>query len=110
MFLISVGLDIDALRVIKQTKIKIILVVPLSVTIGSLIGAGCVYHYFFQVLMQKEGMAVGAGFGYYSLSSILITEISSDFLGSIALLSNIKRIDYYSTICEIFWQTSWNCF
>lgn len=36
-------------------------------------------------------MAVGAGFGYYSLSSIFITEISGPTLGVIALLSNILR-------------------
>ena len=36
-------------------------------------------------------MAVGAGFGYYSLSSILITESKGAALGTIALLSNIVR-------------------
>ena len=36
-------------------------------------------------------MAVGAGFGYYSLSSIIITEYKNAELGTIALLSNIMR-------------------
>ena len=36
-------------------------------------------------------MAVGSGFGYYSLSSILITESKGAELGTIALLSNIIR-------------------
>lgn len=36
-------------------------------------------------------MAVGAGFGYYSLSSIFITEYKGPELGTIALLSNILR-------------------
>jgi uncharacterized membrane protein YbjE (DUF340 family) len=36
-------------------------------------------------------MAVGAGFGYYSLSSIFIAQISGETLGVIALLSNIMR-------------------
>ena len=36
-------------------------------------------------------MAVGAGFGYYSLSSIFITEYKGPELGTIALLSNITR-------------------
>ena len=36
-------------------------------------------------------MAVASGFGYYSLSSIFITEISGETLGVIALLSNISR-------------------
>ena len=38
-----------------------------------------------------ECMAVGAGFGYYSLSSIFITEYKGPELGTIALLSNILR-------------------
>lgn len=45
--------------------------------------------------MSKWGasdcMAVGAGFGYYSLSSIFITEYKGPELGTIALLSNIMR-------------------
>lgn len=36
-------------------------------------------------------MAVGAGFGYYSLSSIFITEYKGAELGTVALLSNIMR-------------------
>ena len=38
-----------------------------------------------------EIMAVGSGFGYYSLSSIFITEYKGAELGTIALLSNIIR-------------------
>lgn len=36
-------------------------------------------------------LAVGSGFGYYSLSSIFITEYKGAALGTIALLSNIVR-------------------
>ena len=36
-------------------------------------------------------MAVGSGFGYYSLSSIFITQYKGAELGTIALLSNITR-------------------
>ena len=36
-------------------------------------------------------MAVGSGFGYYSLSSIFITQYKGPELGTIALLSNITR-------------------
>ena len=38
-----------------------------------------------------ECMAVGAGFGYYSLSSILITQYQGPELGTVALLANIIR-------------------
>lgn len=36
-------------------------------------------------------MAVGAGFAYYSLSSIFITQYKGPELGTIALISNILR-------------------
>ena len=48
----------------------------------------------FRSLSQRgplDCMAVGAGFGYYSLSSIFITEYKGPELGTIALLSNIMR-------------------
>ncbi|WP_290394058.1 lysine exporter LysO family protein, partial [uncultured Duncaniella sp.] len=38
-----------------------------------------------------EVLAVGSGFGYYSLSSILITDAKGAELGVIALLANICR-------------------
>jgi uncharacterized membrane protein YbjE (DUF340 family) len=36
-------------------------------------------------------LAVGSGFGYYSLSSILITQYHGPDLGTVALLANIIR-------------------
>jgi uncharacterized membrane protein YbjE (DUF340 family) len=39
----------------------------------------------------NECLAIGSGFGYYSLSSIYITKISGEVLGVVALLSNIIR-------------------
>jgi uncharacterized membrane protein YbjE (DUF340 family) len=42
-------------------------------------------------LNLREVLAVGAGFGYYSLSSIFISELHSQTLGVIALVSNILR-------------------
>lgn len=91
MFFVGIGIGSDnkALNVIKETKIKIILV-PLCVIIGSLLGA-MVVSFFFSDMNASEAMAVGAGFGYYSLSSIFITKLSGEFLGTVALLSNIMR-------------------
>ncbi len=86
---IGIGADTKALQIIKQTKAKIIFV-PLSVIIGSLLGAGLT-SFFLSEISVKEAMAVSAGFGYYSLSSIFITKMSGDFLGTVALLSNILR-------------------
>ncbi|MCT4614672.1 MAG: lysine exporter LysO family protein [Marinifilaceae bacterium] len=86
---IGVGADKSSLKVIKETNIKIVLV-PLCVIIGSLIGAGLV-SFLLKEVGVIDAMAVGAGFGYYSLSSIFITELRGETLGVIALLSNIMR-------------------
>lgn len=86
---IGIGADTKALLVIKKTKLKI-LFIPLSVILGSLLGA-FIFSIFLPDLSAKDAMAVSAGFGYYSLSSIFITKISGEFLGTIALLSNILR-------------------
>lgn len=66
----------------------VLLLVLLPMIIDFLIGAGCV-SLFFSSIDAKEGLVVGVG--YYNLSSILTTEISSVFLGTVALLSNILR-------------------
>ncbi len=91
MFLvgISVGSDKSSWKALVQYKLKIFLV-PLCVIIGSLSGAALM-SIFLPDIKLNQAMAVGTGFGYYSLSSILITEISGTTLGVIALLSNILR-------------------
>ena len=91
MFLVGIGIGADrsSWKVIKETNIKIILV-PLCVIIGSLVGVGAI-SIFTPEIQLKEALAVGAGFGYYSLSSIFITQISGETLGVIALISNILR-------------------
>ncbi len=86
---ISIGSDKESLKILRTANIKIFLI-PISVIIGSLLGSALI-SIFINDISAKESMAVGAGFGYYSLSSILITEIYDETLGTIALLSNIMR-------------------
>ncbi|QEN09730.1 lysine exporter LysO family protein [Oceanispirochaeta crateris] len=85
----GIGGDTQALKVLKDTKLKIMLV-PLSVVIGSLGGASLVYV-FIKDLDLQEVLAISAGFGYYSLSSLFITELRGEVPGTIALLTNIMR-------------------
>lgn len=91
MFLvgISVGSDKAAFYVLRKMNFKIFLV-PLTVIVGSLIGTAIISLMLSDISI-KEAMAVGAGFGYYSLSSIFISEVSGKELGVVALLSNIFR-------------------
>ena len=91
MFLVGIGIGADrsSWKIIRETNIKIVLV-PTCVVIGSLLGVA-LFSVFLPQINIREALAVGAGFGYYSLSSIFITQISGETLGVIALLSNIIR-------------------
>ena len=91
MFLVgvSVGADKKAWGILKNARLKIIMV-PLVVIAGTLAGAAVVSLSLREISL-KESLAVGAGFGYYSLSSIFIGQISGKTLGVVALISNICR-------------------
>ncbi len=91
MFLvgISIGSDKKALQALKQQNLKIILV-PLATIIGTLIGSALI-SFALSGRSITDCLAVGSGFGYYSLSSIFITQYKGAELGTIALVSNITR-------------------
>ena len=91
MFLvgISIGSDKKALEALKHQNFKIILV-PLATIIGTLAGSALI-----SVILSGKSLtdclAVGSGFGNYSLSTIFITQYKGAELGTIALVSNILR-------------------
>ena len=91
MFLvgISIGADTKAFQMLKNHNLKIFLV-PLTTVVGTAIGISLIYL-IIPGLSFKEVQAVGSGYGYYSLSSIIITETYSKSLGVVALLSNVMR-------------------
>ena len=66
-----------------------ILALPFVIAIGSILGA--VIMGFFIGLAGNESAAVGAGFGWYSLSAVIISKVYSVELGSLAFLSNVFR-------------------
>lgn len=91
MFLvgISIGSDKKALQALKQQNLKIVLV-PLATVIGTL-GGSALVSLVLNGRSLTDCLAVGSGFGYYSLSSIFITQYKGAELGTIALVSNITR-------------------
>jgi uncharacterized membrane protein YbjE (DUF340 family) len=86
---ISIGIDLKIFRVVKKLHYKILLV-PVSAAAGSLLGVG-VLSFFMSDLSLMDCLAVGSGVGYYSLTSLMITEVKGEYLGVIALLTNIFR-------------------
>lgn len=91
MFLVGIGIGSDskAFQAIKSMNFKILLI-PLTTIIGTAIGIAFVIP-FLSGINLKEAMAVGAGYGYYSLSSLIIKDMHSEWLGVVALLSNVIR-------------------
>ena len=91
LFLVGVGLGGGSQlgRILRRVQPKILLI-PLAVALGSLLGAG-LFSLWLPDVGLAEGTAVGAGLGYYSLSSVLISQLRGESLGVIALLSNIIR-------------------
>ena len=92
LLLFSVGYDLycnrHLLKLIKVMGIKIILI-PLSIIFGSLIFSLPLF-----LLMDYNLGEIGAvvsGFGWYSLSSIIIGTTYSQTLGVLALLTNVFR-------------------
>jgi uncharacterized membrane protein YbjE (DUF340 family) len=91
MFLVGIGIggDKEALDTLRKVNFKI-LMIPLAVIIGS-VGATLLFGMFVPDMTSTESAAVGAGFGYYSLSSVLINKMHGETLGTIALLANVIR-------------------
>lgn len=91
LLLFSAGIDIGrnkkAFDQIKRMGLKI-LAVPILVALGSVVGgmiAGAILK-----LNVLEGAAVGAGFGWYTLSPAFIAPYSAE-LSTIAFISNVLR-------------------
>ena len=85
---LTVTNDPDTLARFRALNPGLVLL-PLCTIVGTL--AGCAAASLLTPHSAAEGMAVGAGFGYYSLSSILITGSKGAALGTVALISNIIR-------------------
>ncbi|KPL81141.1 hypothetical protein ADN00_00400 [Ornatilinea apprima] len=86
---VSVGSDEETLANLKTLNL-LSLLVPFSILAGSLIG-GAVGSVLINRIDVNEGMSIGAGLGYYSLSSVLIGQLRGEELGVIALMANIFR-------------------
>lgn len=91
LLLLFVGIDIgrqrDIFDKIKKMGLRVLLV-PLMIAFGSIFGA--MAGGYLLKLPLKEAGAVGAGFGWYSLSAIELSKHSPQ-LGSLAFLTNVSR-------------------
>ncbi len=99
--MLQVGISIGSMENLKQLVSKLrprMLLLPLGTVVGTLLFSASA-----SLLISRwsafDCMAVGSGFAYYSLSSILITQFKTPTLGlqlatelgTIALLTNVFR-------------------
>ena len=86
---LSIGHDPQTIRNFRALNPRLMWL-PVCTILGTLSAAALV-SLLFPHRTTPEYMAIGSGFGYYSLSSIFITEYKGAELGTVALLSNIAR-------------------
>ncbi|WP_346879202.1 lysine exporter LysO family protein [Clostridium sp. UBA7791] len=87
-----VGIDVGGNKTIfkdlKKAGFKVLLV-PFGGIVGSLLG-GLLVGFLFNMALN-ESLAIGSGFGWYSLSGVMLKEMGGDTLGAIAFLTNVFR-------------------
>ncbi len=99
--MVQVGMSIGCDRRLKEMLASLspgLFLLPVGTVVGTLVAVAAV-GMAIQGLKMADCMAVGAGFGYYSLSSVLITQIKEPVvgaavaaqIGTIALMANIIR-------------------
>ena len=86
---IRLGAELKAFAVVREMHVKI-LAVPVLIVVGTLVGS-LAASFVLPGMSARDALAVGCGFGYYSLSSLLIENMGHPSLAAVALLSNICR-------------------
>lgn len=86
---IGIGSDKESLSALKRMRGWLVLI-PVVIVVGALAGS-LVAWLILDDYQLNEILAVGSGMGYYSLSSIMISEVKGETLGTIALISNLAR-------------------
>jgi uncharacterized membrane protein YbjE (DUF340 family) len=86
---VSIGYEKDMVQRFKSLSPRL-LFLPLMTIGGTYLGVLAV-SFLLKGMKITDLLAVSSGFGYYSLSSILITEYKGVTLGTIALMANIFR-------------------
>lgn len=86
---IAIGSDSDMIRKFRELDPRV-LALPLLSIAGTLI-ACMIVGFLMPHRSTPDCMAVGSGMAYYSLSSIMVTELKGAELGTITLIANVIR-------------------
>ena len=92
LLLFGIGIDLGRQREVWSKLWSMgwkVLLLPVLVALGSL--AGAAVSGLILGLPFNESTAIGAGFGWYSLSGVLIAEIYRVETGALAFMTNVAR-------------------
>ena len=97
---IEVGTNKTVFRKIREYNVRI-LVIPFGVAAASIAGAVLVGLLF--GMPVNESAAIGSGFGFYSISAVIMRELGGAQLGTIAFLTHSAGMSGYSLCGASFW-------
>lgn len=89
-----IGFDVRNFSIVRNLGLRVLLL-PLGIMLGTALGGTlswvCINAFQDTPFSLRDTMAVASGFGYYSLSSVIIARFGDAALGSVALIANITR-------------------
>lgn len=90
VFMFIIGLDLAYSPLSRSWLNWRIFLVPMSCVLGSL-GGALLCALFLNDIAIKDLVMLSQGFGFYSMSGIVVTELKNPTLGSIALINDLSR-------------------
>ncbi|MEG0482712.1 MAG: lysine exporter LysO family protein [Acinetobacter sp.] len=90
VFMFLIGLDLAYSPLDRSWLNWKILLVPIGCIIGSILGAIFV-SFFIHSISLKDLIMLSQGYGFYSMTGIVVTELKNAHLGSIALMNDLFR-------------------
>lgn len=91
IFIFLIGIELAFTRFDRSWLSWKVLLVPTAAFIGSCLAAILNYFILAKTFSLNETMALAQGYGWYSMSGILFTELHSAKFGGIALLTDLFR-------------------
>lgn len=90
IFMFLIGLDLAHSPLDRSWLNWKILLVPLGCIVGSILGA-CIAAPMISNISLKDLIMLSQGYGFYSMSGIVVTELRDAELGSVALMNDLFR-------------------
>lgn len=103
LFLIGMQFQQSRVPLASMLRSPAVIALPLATAVGSM-AAGLLLVPFF-ALRVGEALALASGFGWYSLSGVLISNLGDPVLGSSAFLANMIRESLGLILIPVLGQT-----